>query len=86
MHYWVLPKFEDLHALTKEHVLFGLFLKDETRDLTDNTIIILGMFFFYIVDLSEIICISQKTMSLFSIAYANEVKECLYSLSFNRTP
>ncbi len=47
LHYWLFPKFEDLHVLTKENVLFGLFLKDETHDLAINTIIILGKFFLH---------------------------------------
>lgn len=36
LHYRLFSKFDDLHALTKENVLFGLFLKDETLDLAVN--------------------------------------------------
>lgn len=41
-HYWFFPKFEDLPVLTKENLLFGLFLKDETHDLAIHTIITLN--------------------------------------------
>ncbi len=37
LHYWLFPKFEDLHVLTKENVLCGLFLKDETHDFAINS-------------------------------------------------
>lgn len=30
LHYCLCPKCEDLHVLTKENALLGLFLKDET--------------------------------------------------------
>lgn len=45
LHYWLFPKFEDLHVSTNIFFLFSLFLKDETHELAINTIFILGKFF-----------------------------------------
>ena len=44
---WLFPKCVNFSNLTKENVLFGIFVKDPTHDLAINTIIILGKFFIH---------------------------------------
>lgn len=39
--FWLFPKFDHFSELTKENVIWGIFMKDGTRDLAINTIIII---------------------------------------------